>query len=162
MADLLVVNASPIIFLAHVGGLEWMVRLSARPLILPAAVQAEVAAGPGGEELLRSLRGLSEVQIRPDLPVPETIAAWDLGRGESQVLAVCRESSGRTAVLDDLAARRCAQALQISVLGTLGIVVAARRRGWLPAARPVLNRLLAVGMYVTPALVDAMLADIGE
>jgi predicted nucleic acid-binding protein len=43
-------------------------------------------------------------------------------RGESQVIAHCVGGS-RWAVLDDLAARRCAVAHHVSVIGTLGVVL---------------------------------------
>jgi hypothetical protein len=57
-----------------------------------------------------------------DVGVITSIEHWDLGPGESQVIALCISGS-RSAVLDDRAARRCAAAHNVPVIGTLGIVL---------------------------------------
>jgi predicted nucleic acid-binding protein len=64
--------------------------------------------------------------------------------------------------MDDLAARRCAEALGLSFMGTLGLVLKAKRKGLLPAARPALEKLLAAGMYLSPRILDRALAMVGE
>ncbi len=43
-----VINASPLIFLARVDGLEWVTKIAANPVAVPLAVRNEVAAGEGG------------------------------------------------------------------------------------------------------------------
>ena len=121
MPDRLVVNASPLILLAKVNGLDWMSRLGAGPLIVPEAVRSEVEAGPAGHEVVGELHKLS-VEFATDVPVPAVVSAWDLGHGESQVLAACLGHAGRKAILDDLLARHCARALQVPMIGTLGVV----------------------------------------
>jgi predicted nucleic acid-binding protein len=42
------------------------------------------------------------------------------------------------------------------------VVLAAKRMGWLPAARPVVEALLADGLYLSRSLVTAALAEVGE
>ena len=64
--------------------------------------------------------------------------------------------------LDDLAGRRCAEALGIAVTGTLDLVLSARKRGMIPAARPVLEELREKGMYLSSAVLDRALALVGE
>ena len=70
--------------------------------------------------------------------------------------------SGSEAVLDDLQARRCARSIGILVTGTLGIILRAKQRGIIPAARPIVEHLLRKGMYLSKELVETTLADIGE
>jgi predicted nucleic acid-binding protein len=48
------------------------------------------------------------------------------------------------------------------VRGTLGLVLVARRRGVIPAARPVVERLRRSGMYLSDRVCDRALALIGE
>jgi predicted nucleic acid-binding protein len=48
------------------------------------------------------------------------------------------------------------------VRGTLGIVLAARRKGRIPAARPVLLRLREAGMYLSDSILERSLARVGE
>jgi hypothetical protein len=53
--DRLVVNASPLIFLSRVQGLDWLARLSAGRVWVPQAVVTEVEVGPGGDEIIGML-----------------------------------------------------------------------------------------------------------
>lgn len=153
-AGLFVVNASPLIFLSKIEALQLLSRLASE-VVVPAAVRREVLAG-GKVELPEWLR------VQPDLPLPAEIAGWDLGAGESQVLAQATSIDGSEAVLDDLQARRCARALGIAVTGTLGVILRARKSGVIPAARPLLEDLLRRGLYLSRDLVEAALTEVGE
>ena len=66
------------------------------------------------------------------------------------------------AILDDMAARRCAAAHRVPVRGTLGLVLVAKREGLIPAARPVLDGLRQAGMYLSDALLNRALTLVGE
>ena len=76
------------------------------------------------------------------------------------VLALARP--GTEAILDDLAARWRAAALGVSVRGTQGLVLIAKRHGTLPAERPVLERLRCAGMYLSDRVIDETLEMVGE
>jgi predicted nucleic acid-binding protein len=66
------------------------------------------------------------------------------------------------ALLDDLEARRCADSLHIPVLGTVGVVLLAKRGGVIPSARPVLEKLVAVGMYLSGRTLSEALRRVEE
>lgn len=157
----LVVNASPLIFLDQVGGLSWLSQL-AQAVIVPAAVLTEIAAGVDISPGLTARKLEARFQILPDLGLPEEIAGWDLGAGESQVLAAVREEPGREAVLDDRQARRCARSLGILTTGTLGVILRAKKAGLIPLARPFLENLLQSKMYLTRDLIEMTLAGVDE
>ena len=79
------------------------------------------------------------------ISVVASIEHWDLGLGEAaQVVAHCVDRS-RWAVLEDRAARRCAAAHDVRVIGTLGIVLRAKKRGQVKRARPLVKNLVAAG-----------------
>ena len=69
---------------------------------------------------------------------------------------------GIVAVVDDLAARRCAASLGIAVRGTLGLVLDARKRHVITSARDTLQHLRECGMYLSDRVVDAALREIQE
>jgi len=77
------------------------------------------------------------------------------------VIAHCVDGS-RWAVLDDRAARRCAAAHDVRVIGTLGIVLRAKKRGHVKSARPLVKKLVAAGMFMGDEFVEGVLASIGE
>lgn len=142
-----VVNASPIILLAKIGRLGWLEELSDE-LSVPAGVADEIRAGPEEDSARGWLTGDGRARIRTVEQVDSAIAAWDLGIGESEVLAWARQHAGYEAILDDRAARNCATTLRIPVRGTLGIVLLAKREGLVSKAEPVLRELMQAGLRI--------------
>jgi predicted nucleic acid-binding protein len=156
-----VVNASPLIYLSSAGHLD-LLCLAGAPIVVPEAVAREVLRWGEDDPARRALANVQWLRTVPDPPVPAAITAWDLGAGESVVLGWALAHPGVTAVIDDLAARRCAQALRLPVRGTLGLVLTARSRGSIPSARRVLGELREAGMYLSDAVADRALALVGE
>ena len=97
-----------------------------------------------------------------DLEIPERIRIWDLGAGESQVLARGLVETRSEVVLDDLAARRCAQGLGLLMVGTLGVILLSRQRGLIDAARPLLEELRDFGFRLSSTLMNEALGKVGE
>lgn len=53
------------------------------------------------------------------------------------------------AVIDDLAARRCAATLGCRHIGTVGVIVLAKKKGVVKSVRESLQRLLAAGLWLS-------------
>ena len=162
MPDKLIVNASPLIFLHRVNGWSWLCEFSTTDVLVPDAVVREIRAGWDGPEITGAFKSQRRLVLAEDIAIPPIVAAWDLGAGETQVLSHCLRRPTAVAVLDDAAARRCAQSLDIPVVGTLGILLAARRMGQIPAAKPVIERLIDEGLYLSPTLVAQALQEVSE
>jgi len=159
--DLWVANASPLIFLGK-AGLYGLLLRSAPSIVIPIAVRDEIVAGPGGAELLEGLKNDARVRFCPNVAVSPGLLTWDLGSGETQVIAMASDMPGAHVVLDDLQARRCARAGGLKIIGTLGIVGRAKRTGIIGSAKPVIERLRQAGMYASDALVMQILKEVGE
>ena len=93
--------------------------------------------------------------------IPASVIAWDLGAGESSVIATALQLPGAYAVIDDLSGRKCGLALGIGVIGTLGVIVAAHRRGALTDPRAVLLELRSAGMWLSDAVIARTLRIAG-
>jgi predicted nucleic acid-binding protein len=93
--------------------------------------------------------------------VPERVADWGLGKGESAVLSLALELDA-TAVLDDRNARRCAKALGVSVIGTFGVIIRAKQHGLIAAAQPVIRSVVDAGLYYDGEALQTLLSSIGE
>jgi predicted nucleic acid-binding protein len=160
VSDCRVVNASPLILLGKAGQLHWLPRLGR--LIVPQSVADEVKAGGAGDPANDWLHGEGAAFIAPDATVPELLASWNLGAGETAVIAGALLHSGAEGVLDDAAARRCAAAHGVPVRGTISLVALAKNRGLLPHCRPVFVMLRQAGLFVTSTLLNQVLAAAGE
>ena len=148
VAEPAVLNASPLILLAGSGFTD-ILRMAGSPLQVPRAVVDEIDRFGAADATACAIDRSVWLDIVDPGPAPATIGAWDLGRGEEAVLTWAHANPGTVAILDDLPARRCADALGIPLRGTLGLILAAKRRGAIPDARPILERLRAAGMYLS-------------
>lgn len=101
--EIWVTNASPLILLGKLGRTDLLENL-ARRVIVPQAVFREVAAGAAGDAAMETALVWATSRVLDDILVPSSISGWDIGAGESQVLAHCLAGSYR-AVLDDGEAR---------------------------------------------------------
>ena len=140
-----IINASPLIFLSRGRHLS-LLQDFACPVLVPDAVAAEIRVGLPGDPAVLALTQTPWLNVIPVSNIPDVIREWGLGPGESSVLALAQASPGTDAIVDDLAARRCAAALSIPVRGTLGIVLTAKRRGLIRFARPVMEDLIQAGL----------------
>ena len=156
-----VVDASPIILLAKTGHLV-LLPTTTDKLLIPKAVAEEIRQAPSDDPARTWLDAEGEQFVEPTGPLAETVAAWDLGRGESRVLSVGVRRDGWTALMDDGAARRCGKGLDIPIIGTLGLLVVAKREGYLAAVRPVTKALRRAGLHVDDDVVDQVLRMVGE
>ncbi|MBD2567144.1 DUF3368 domain-containing protein [Anabaena lutea] len=161
MAERPVINASPLIFLSR-GGLIDLLQLLGDEILVPSAVAVEIQQRGAEDPTVLALTQTDWLVVVETPPTPEIIQSWDLGKGESSVLTWAYTHPNTEAIVDDLAARRCAAVLGIPVRGTLGLVLTAKQRGKIPAARPVLDNLRSLGMYLSDRVINQALALIGE
>jgi predicted nucleic acid-binding protein len=91
------------------------------------------------------------------------VLAWDLGAGETAVLSLAASEPGRTAILDDAAARKCARSFAIEIKGTLAVVILAKQRGLITSAADLIRMLQSVGYRIDNRLVrEALSRTVGE
>ncbi len=94
--------------------------------------------------------------------IPQEVARFKLGVGELSVMALGLKTSGATLILDDLAARRAAVTLALTIRGTLWLAVEARRLQIVPSLRRVVDDLQKSGLYLSPILIQSALEAVGE
>ncbi|WP_295577547.1 DUF3368 domain-containing protein [uncultured Lamprocystis sp.] len=160
MGDRLVINASPLIFLAR-GGQLGLLRAFAREVWVPEAVAEEIRHRGAGDVTAQAVMATDWLVVKTAPAISVAIADWRLGAGESATVALAL-THGLEAVIDDLAGRKCAESLGVPLRGTLGIVLAAKRRGVIPAARPVIEELVSAGLYLSRRVLDDALLRVGE
>lgn len=160
MSDIWVVNASPLISLARVGHLA-LLEAPGRVLLVPEAVAREVLAGPTTDPARQALEtgfGGTPAITAIDLRVVE----WGLGAGETAVISHAIAVDG-TAVLDDGRARTAARVLGVNVVGTLGVVLSARKQQRIESAAKVVRALRDAGMRLDDDVIrNALQRVLGE
>ena len=160
MAEPSVINASPLIFLSRSGYLA-LLQVFSPEVWAPDAVASEILRRGRDDISARAISKTSWLSVRSAIDVPLQVRTWNLGPGESAVIALAREHH-LEAIIDDLAGRRCASSLGVPLRGTLGLVLVAKQRGLIVEARPVIEKMMKSGLYLSKKIVDAALARVGE
>ena len=160
MPNTWVVNASPIILYARIGKLNLM-DLLAKDVIVPKKVIEEIEQGALKNNTAEDAVSWAIKYEQQNITVPVSVERWDLGPGESQVISFVMQDK-YWAVLDDKMARRCINAHDLKMIGSLGIILRARVKGFIDEARPWLYELRNAGLHVDVGLVEKALNSIGE
>lgn len=162
MADVsVVVNASPLILLARVGRLD-LLRALGDDVSVPATVLREIEAGEHHDGAAFAVKAAGFIRVVNDIDSDPRVVAWHIDVGETQVISLALSLPGSVAVLDDLAARRCAQGLSVRLVGTAGLVALCRARGLIPSAGALIAALRAKGLYLSARTEHELLALVGE
>lgn len=161
--DAVVINASPLITLFRSGQADLLPRLFTH-IVAPEAVWQEVVLDEWEEWADRAARELSKQSwpVRAEVTSSPRVAAWELGAGETAVLSHALANPPLRAVIDDMDARRCAKTLNISMRGTGGLLVLAKRRGLLPSVGEGIVKLRDAGLWLSDEIVQILKTQAGE
>ncbi len=107
----------------------------------PPAVNAEVG------------RSIPWLQIRAPVDRALVLALeTQLGDGEAEAIALAVELGDVEVILDDRKARGIARKMGLKVVGTLGLLVRAKRVGFIAAVKPLIDELEQAGFRMTADL----------
>ena len=94
--------------------------------------------------------------------MPSEWLALDLGAGELAAMALALEHPAKIILLDDMLARRTAQAAGLQVWGTLRVLLEAKSHGLTDSVAPYVLRLSQAGMWISPEVRQRILVLAGE
>lgn len=154
-------NSSPLILLHRINRLGLLRDLFGQ-VTVPRAVVEELRQKPGYPSPLTDSDCSTWVVISDKPALSEEVLAWDLGHGESAVIQSAIAEPESLVIIDDLAARKCARSFRVETLGTVGVVVLAKKRGLVPRVRGVLEELRGAKMRVSEKVILAALVEVGE
>ncbi|HLF97953.1 MAG TPA: DUF3368 domain-containing protein [Methylococcaceae bacterium] len=161
MIERAVVNAGPLIALSLLGRLDLLPALF-REVWIPEAVHREISAGeerPAFAEL-QTPNWLARVRAAP---TPDLLLVAELDPGEAAVISLARQLAPCVALIDERRGRRiAANVYGLPVKGVVGLLAEARRRGLIPALRPLLATLRQAGYYIAENLVEVACESVGE
>lgn len=154
-------DTSPLQYLFQAGLLDLLHGLYTE-ITVAQAVKDELDAALALYVPLPDIASLPWIKVRKATQQALLLIAPDLGAGERETLALAIESPGLLVLLDDSLARRQARLLNVAFTGTLGLLLKAKESGRLPAIRPVVDLLEALGFRLDPKTRLAVLSLSGE
>lgn len=150
-ADTAVYDASPLIVFHQVGQLD-LLRALFDHAYVPTAVAGEVAPSVG---VLPSW-----IEVHPVFTSPAISPL--LHAGERAAISLAVQLGADFVILDDLAGRKAAERMGLAATGSLGLLVRAKRDGVIREVNPLMDAMIAAGLFVSDALYRQILSIAGE
>lgn len=153
--DKLIVNSSPIIALANIGYADLLLHLT-KHLLIPRGVYEEISYHKYSDSASGWIKNLDSSLIY-EVETLNPIAEWNLGKGESQVLSFSYNNGCLPVVIDDKAARNCAEVFKIKTLGTISVIVLAKKLSLISDMKPLFYALRANGFRISDDILETAL-----
>lgn len=106
---------------------------------------------------------LDDFNVLDTWAVADPMLAAQLDRGEAAVMATATRHGNLAVLMDERKGRRVATLVyRLEVIGTAGLLVAAKRRGIIQRVGPCLEGMREAGYFLADALVAECLKRAGE
>lgn len=169
MARLVLSDASPLIGLTWVNGLDWL-RTLFGAVWMPAEVRRETLTGlslPGEASIASAIKnGTLREWRRPIAAASAKLPLPDLDEGEA---ACIRIAHARTALgdqvlllIDERAGRAVAMEHGLHIAGTAAVIGMAKTAGLIPSAKAVFALLHDSNFRIAPEVIRTVLMRVGE
>jgi len=157
-------GAGPLIGLVRIDRVDLLRSLYEAVLIPPGVFEElRIAEGrPGALVLSRALTDgwLAVGRLAPNSDLERLQLLLDPGETEAILLAA--QEQCRRLLIDDLRGRKVAQSRGLTISGTGGVLLAAKRRGLVASVGPILESLALSGYRLSDELVSRLLQLAGE
>ena len=160
-------DASPLIGLALVDGLSWLPELLGKVWVTPSVLREVLPVQQArGKELIADALTRDWIsQYAGQISEPENASSLDeLDKGErdSLALALMQERGSAIVLIDERLGRAAAIENGLFVVGTAGLIGAAKKRGLIAAAKPSFAKLHASDFRISASVINTVLGSIGE
>lgn len=160
---IIVSDTSPITSLSAIGKLNLLQQIYGT-IIIPQAVYEEMAEVgypvPGANEVT-TLSWIETRQVKNQILVAQLQS--ELDRGESEAIALAIELNSDLLIIDENPGRSVANRLGINFIGILGILLIAKKRGFIESVKPIMDDLINLaGFRINSQLYANLLQMAGE
>ncbi len=166
MTRIVVADAGPLIALARGGYLQLLQTLY-EIVVVPPAVHIELCPGSGRPGSKRLAEALEQGWLQVKTPSAGSLSAIDellliLDPGEAEAIVLAEEIGCRFLLIDERKGRAVARRRGVPVAGIAGVMLTAKKRGFIDEVIPLIKELEQIGYRMSPALVCEIARRAGE
>jgi predicted nucleic acid-binding protein len=154
-------NTSPLLYLYRINAIGWLPKIFDEVWTSEAVINELEAGRRTGYDVPNAADYPWLIIVNPK-SMPSEWLALDLGTGEIASMALALENPDRIVLLDDMLARRTAQAAGLQVWGTLKVLLTAKSQGLVDKIEPYVTKLSESGMWVSVDVKQRILTLAGE
>lgn len=158
----IVVNSTPLIALNKIGKL-YLLKSIYGEIIIPYAVYEEVIVESNSRDTNDFIKESGFIKIM-EIKNHEAkkLFVTSLHKGEVEVMILAKELDADLCIIDDLLARRYAKYYNLTITGTIGVILKAKELCIIGAVKPIINELIDSGIYIDTKLYNKVLEISGE
>ena len=158
----MIVNSTPLIALCNIEKLE-VIKMLYGEIIIPKAVYEEISAKPDSickKMVDESLEWIKIQNIQNEMA--KLMFKSQLHDDEVEVMILAKEKEADLVIIDDGNARKYAKYLELTLTGTIGVLIKAKQKGYISEIRPLLEGLCRSAIYLSKELIDKCLVQVNE
>ena len=158
----LVINTGPLITLVAATGDLHILKLLYQRVLVPFEVGQEIMHG-GLHRFAAKEFGQADWLLKS--PQPLAITSFlknSLDLGEASVIQLALQDNIRTVCIDEMAGRRLARLHNLSVTGSIGVLLRAKRQGHLFSLATSIQKMREKGIWLSQRVIDFALTQAGE
>ncbi|GBE36146.1 hypothetical protein BMS3Bbin07_00286 [bacterium BMS3Bbin07] len=160
MKKLIVSDATPIISFSRIGKLELFHQIVGE-ILIPEEVSRELFEYKKADvKSIKHCKWINVGAVKSKSDVELLMPTLD--RGESEVIILSKELKASLVIIDELSARKVAMMLNLPLIGTVGLLIAARKKGLIDKVKPVWDKMIAQGVRYGEEFYRKVLSEIGE
>jgi len=157
---LIISDTSPITNLIRINRLD-LLKLLYTEVVIPEKVQDELLNYENQKTELEKRAWIIVKKVSNSNEVKKLEAELDAGEAEAIVLA--KELDADLLIIDERKGRKIAEANGLKIIGLLGVLIQAKRKGYVKDLKPLLNELIdSVGFRVSKKLYNRILKEVNE
>jgi len=157
---IIVADSSPLISLAILNQLNLLQELFDE-VYIPKAVFEEVTAT--GKPFSDILSNFSKPRIKNvKNKIALSILSHELDLGESEAIVLALENKIEDILMDEHKGRKIAIARGLHPIGTIGVLIQAKKKGLLKSIKPLIHELIKNNIYISQELYEYTLRLVNE
>lgn len=156
-----VVNTGPLVFLSKIKRLSVLQKFGY--ILVPQGVISEIKHKKDyvSTAVTKASSDWLKIKTVKDKDLLNVLTK-ELDGGESEVICLALEQKADWVILDDHDARRYAHKYGLNVIGTLGLLAWAKKKGLIKSLKAEIDKLQNCGFYARTELIDSLLKETGE
>ncbi len=156
-----VVNSSPLIALGSIAQVH-LLKSIYEEVYLPDEVFRETVTNGKNAIIGDSIRnyGFRVKSVSNIFTV--NILSEIVDRGEAEVIVLAGEIGASTVIIDEIRARRIAEKQNLDVIGSIGILLIAKKRKLIPSLSECITQMQQQNIYISDKLKTEVLKEAGE
>lgn len=157
-----IINSSPLIALGCINKVDILTKLFSEVLI-PQEVYNETVINGKNTEILNAIRACKKFKVLSATNIVLLEFLNDhLDKGESEDIVLAKEIGITTVIIDEVKGRKIAKLHGLDVIGSLGILLIAKKRGLISGIREYIDQMEDYGIRIGNDLKQQVLQMVGE